>query len=139
METEGPGFVSREIQVIGNEGTQNLTMFHYTEWPDKSVPGNVRGLEKLVDRISKEEEKKQPIIVHCSAGVGRTGTFLALTQLKYIIEYQKNKNLDFGVSVFSIVRRLREQRMHMVEKLEQYELIHEFVEKWVNKDKTFPI
>ena len=88
-------------------------------------------LEILIDRLQSEEKKGKPIIIHCSAGIGRTGTLLALTQLKTIIEYQKSNQIDLGVSIFSVVRRLREQRMQMVGTLKQYDMIYDIVEKWV--------
>lgn len=80
-----------------------------------------------------EQAVGKKIIVHCSAGVGRTGTLLALSKLKTILDEQFERKLDYGVSVFSVVRRLREQRMHMVQTVEQYDFIHTFVEKWTDE------
>ena len=62
---------------------------------------------------SKPEEKA---IVHCSAGIGRTGTTIALAHLIINICAQRNAKIaDPKLSVFSVVRRLREQRLSMVQ------------------------
>lgn len=60
--------------------------------------------------LSKPDEK---IMVHCSAGVGRTGTLIALTNL---IGEAKGADKNRRLSVFRTVRLLREQRMNMVER-----------------------
>ena len=61
-------------------------------------------------RVAKSWSKdKGPIIVHCSAGVGRTGTFIAVDLA--LEQAEKEKKIDFA----GIVIRLREQRMKMVQ------------------------
>ncbi len=63
------------------------------------------------------------LVVHCHAGLGRTGTTLTLLQTMLTIMEQKAHGVsDPQVSIFSIVRRLREQRENMVEKQAQYNL-----------------
>ncbi|OMJ69939.1 hypothetical protein SteCoe_32208 [Stentor coeruleus] len=123
----------REIEITYQDKKWTTKQIHFTNWPDKSIPSEKDDLEQLVNELQNEEKKKKKIIIHCSAGVGRTGTLLALTQLKTLIDYQKNNGLDLGISVFSIVRRLREQRVFSVQTIEQYEMINDFVEKWVNR------
>ena len=56
-----------------------------------------------------------------------------MSQLKTILDEQYERKLDYGVSVFSVVRRLREQRMHMVQSVEQYDFINTLVEKWADE------
>lgn len=64
-------------------------------------------------------------IVHCSAGIGRTGTTIALAHLIINTWAQRNAGIEEPkVSIFSLVRRLREQRMWMVQMVEQYEFIY---------------
>ena len=61
---------------------------------------------------SKPEEKA---IVHCSAGIGRTGTTIGLSHIIANLWAQKNNGVnDPKLSVFSSIRRLREQRYHLV-------------------------
>ena len=113
---------------LGTE-TKIVKHYHYISWPDLGVPQEFQTLESLVEDLHSAEGAR-PIIIHCSAGVGRTGTFIALSHLKHVISAQKAAGADYGVSVFSIVRRLREQRIMMVETKEQYELLYDFAELW---------
>ncbi len=62
-------------------------------------------------------------MVHCSAGVGRTGTFIAMAICKKIID-EKDE-----ISVFELVRLLREQRWGMVYTFSQYEYLYDYVDQ----------
>ena len=69
-----------------------------------------------------------PIVVHCSAGVGRTGTFIAVYKLTDEYLSSRKRNLDYldlqlkkkHLDVYSTVMEMREQRMKMVQRPEQY-------------------
>jgi protein tyrosine phosphatase len=79
-------------------------------------------LWKLFRKVTQSSaNKKRPILVHCSAGVGRTGTFIAMDHL---LEQAKKQN---GIDVYACVTSLRESRMHMVQSLDQYRFIHRAV------------
>lgn len=69
-------------------------------------------------------------MVHCSAGVGRTGTFIAMSIFKKIID----KKLE--VSVFETVRQLREQRWGMVYTFSQYEFLYDWVDQLIMEKKN---
>ena len=56
----------------------------------------------------------QKVVVHCSAGIGRTGVFIGAYNVTSALEEQIEHNDDPRVSVFAVVRRLREQRWGMV-------------------------
>eukprot|EP01016_Furgasonia_blochmanni_P044705 TRINITY_DN6230_c0_g1_i10.p1 TRINITY_DN6230_c0_g1~~TRINITY_DN6230_c0_g1_i10.p1 ORF type:complete len:152 (+),score=19.20 TRINITY_DN6230_c0_g1_i10:697-1152(+) len=112
----------------GSDGeVLTVAQFQWTGWPDHGVPseGTYSIVEQLLDIMRKEYETKpaQPIIVHCSAGVGRTGTLIALFNLNltleklvqgFINEDRDEKQKSYRLSVFGVVRRLREQRWGMV-------------------------
>ena len=115
-----------------------ITQIHFTGWPDKGVPdiknGNV--FEHFID-IIKEVDKKRgdsPVVVHCSAGVGRTGTFIAIYYLyKEIIgQIKENKN-EIKFNIFNLVRKIKEMRLNMVQVFEQYKFIYDFVVYILNK------
>ena len=65
-----------------SEPEQELTVTHmfYTVWPDHGVPHNTMSLISFIRRVRKEHPTSltTPLLVHCSAGVGRTGTFILL-------------------------------------------------------------
>ena len=73
-------------------------------------------------------DASEKAIVHCSAGIGRTGTTIGLAHLITQLWAQKNAGVaDPLISVFSTIRRLREQRYHLVQMPGQYEFIHTFL------------
>uniref|UniRef100_A0A0R3S234 Protein-tyrosine-phosphatase n=1 Tax=Elaeophora elaphi TaxID=1147741 RepID=A0A0R3S234_9BILA len=94
---------------------------HYMAWPDFGVPEYAAGLVHFVRlfraRLPPSPNNK-PTIVHCSAGVGRSGTFIALDRLIQCVA--KNLPLD----VFGIVYEMRLDRCHMVQNEQQYIFIH---------------
>ena len=107
--------------------------FNFTGWPDHGVPDISNGkvfeifceINKKVDELNKG---KDPIIVHCSAGVGRTGTFVSMYLLEKEIMKQINDKCDFiRFNIFNLVRKIKEMRMYMVQAPPQYEFIYSFV------------
>jgi protein tyrosine phosphatase len=81
----------------------------------------------LIQQLIKHKaESKAPIAVHCSAGIGRTGTLIVLYFLQSLANYQAANSLPIQASVFGTVRSIREQRAGSVQTLEQYEFIYEF-------------
>ncbi|XP_041357061.1 receptor-type tyrosine-protein phosphatase epsilon-like isoform X2 [Gigantopelta aegis] len=94
--------------------------FHYTSWPDRGVPTDIASLVEFYIKVDKTAaHNSDPLVVHCSAGIGRTGTFLALA---YLVEASKHQ--DF-VDIFTCVSRMRHERVNMVQTQEQYEFLHD--------------
>jgi protein tyrosine phosphatase len=85
-------------------------------WPDYGLPKDMDLMIKLIglacDAVKQKKEEK--IMMHCSAGVGRTGTLIALVNLT---SEAKGAGKEKKLSVFRTVRKLRDQRIHMVERL----------------------
>lgn len=78
-------------------------------------------MEECVERI----EKQEMIAVHCSAGVGRTGTLGAA------IEALRCLRNNGSVSIFEVVNNLRENRLFSVESLEQYAYVYQQLGKMI--------
>ncbi|KAM8983733.1 receptor-type tyrosine-protein phosphatase U-like isoform 5-T5 [Ara ararauna] len=119
------GLVTRifSLQKAGCAFPRVVEQFHYLLWPDHGVPRNSAQLLCLVDLVNKRalEAPAGPVVVHCSAGIGRTGTFIALDFLL------KMGRAEGKVDVFHCVQRLREQRISMVQTKEQYTFLYEVV------------
>ncbi|KAM9250428.1 LOW QUALITY PROTEIN: receptor-type tyrosine-protein phosphatase kappa-like [Cariama cristata] len=117
------GLVTRVfcLQKAGCALPRVVEQFHYLLWPDHGVPRNPAQLLCLVEVVNKRglEAPAGPVLVHCSAGIGRTGTFIALDFLL------KMGKAEGKVDVFHCVQRLREQRVSMVQTKEQYTFLYE--------------
>ena len=124
------GYKSREKD--SSKGVKKVTQIHFTGWPDKEVPDIKNGdvFDHFIEIIEKVDEKRgdSPIVVHCSAGVGRSGTFIAMYYLyKEIIgQIKENKN-EIIFNIFNLFRKMKEMRLHMVQVFAQYKFIYDFV------------
>ncbi|KAH3833976.1 hypothetical protein DPMN_107294 [Dreissena polymorpha] len=109
-----------------------VTHFHYTAWPDKDVPTSTSSLLHFWRRIrAHDPDKKQPWVVHCSAGVGRTGTFIAMDIL--IDEGQDRQTVD----IYACVTKLRQQRVNMVQTAGQYKYLHRLLVEYLTLRSQF--
>ncbi|XP_071810992.1 uncharacterized protein [Apostichopus japonicus] len=99
-----------------------VTQYHYLGWPDMKVPQRADILWDIIDEVEKDEdENSPPIVVHCSAGCGRTGTVIALASLRKMMKQER------AIDVFNFVNNMRKQRPSMVQVVEQYQFIFETV------------
>ncbi|KPP76822.1 receptor-type tyrosine-protein phosphatase epsilon-like, partial [Scleropages formosus] len=91
--------------------TRLIRHFHFHGWPEIGIPTEGKGMIDLIAAVQKQQQQSgnHPIVVHCSAGAGRTGTFIALSN---ILERVKAEGL---LDVFQTVKSLRMQRPHMVQ------------------------
>ncbi|XP_065921961.1 receptor-type tyrosine-protein phosphatase epsilon [Magallana gigas] len=111
----------RKLRLTYNEEqneSRTITQYHYTAWPDHGTPDPLCLLmfHNHVTR-TKLGQLKVPTLVHCSAGIGRTGTYIAIDAL-YEEGQQKSK-----INIAEYVRKMREKRMNMVQTYEQYKTI----------------
>lgn len=89
---------------------RKVTQFHFTSWPDHGVPEYASPLLMLLRRVkSQHKPTKGPILVHCDAGVGRTGSFIAIDNA---LDQAAQESV---IDIASIVCQMRNQRMKMVQ------------------------
>ncbi|XP_076834991.1 protein tyrosine phosphatase receptor type Eb isoform X2 [Brachyhypopomus gauderio] len=102
--------------------------FHFHGWPEIGIPSDGKGMIDLIAAVQRQQQQSgnHPIVVHCSAGAGRTGTFIALSN---ILERVKAEGL---LDVFQTVKSLRNQRPHMVQTVEQYDFCYKVVQDFVD-------
>ncbi|XP_061124497.1 receptor-type tyrosine-protein phosphatase O isoform X8 [Syngnathus typhle] len=123
-ENESPEWTVRKFRLGYADETRDILHLNYTSWPDHGVP-TVNAIESILQfvRIVRQQanKTKEPVVVHCSAGVGRTGTFMALDRLM-----QHIREHDF-VDIMGMVAEMRSHRLSMVQTEEQYVFIHQCV------------
>ena len=124
----------RKIKLINKETKNEKVVKHlqYIGWNDNDAPEITDSFEPfqfMIEELDKQKGDRAGII-HCSAGVGRTGTFISIYYLfKEITEQINNKNLNkINFSVFNMVRKLKEMRLYMVQNNLQYKFIYDFID-----------
>ncbi|XP_078658332.1 receptor-type tyrosine-protein phosphatase S-like [Branchiostoma floridae x Branchiostoma belcheri] len=113
-------YVSRVFLVSkGEEKKRKITQFQFLGWPDFGAPRNPAELLKFHQKVMTSiTSRERPIVVHCSAGVGRTGTFITMdAMLEMMAEEGK-------VDVFGFVSKTRQSRSQMVQAEAQYIFIY---------------
>ncbi|XP_069508465.1 receptor-type tyrosine-protein phosphatase T isoform X19 [Ambystoma mexicanum] len=110
------------VQKKGYHEIREIRQFHFTSWPDHGVPCYATGLLGFVRQVKfLNPPDAGPIAVHCSAGAGRTGCFIAID---IMLDMAENEGV---VDVFNCVRELRSQRVNMVQTEEQYIFVHDAI------------
>ncbi|XP_077374050.1 receptor-type tyrosine-protein phosphatase beta [Festucalex cinctus] len=123
-----PEWTIREFNVCSEADVRHLRVlrhFHFTVWPDHGVPDSTRSLVHFVrtvrDFVNRSPAGGGPTVVHCSAGVGRTGTFVALDRL--LRQLDTSDTLD----IHGCVWQLRLHRSHMLQTERQYAFVHQCI------------
>ncbi|NXT62679.1 PTPRO phosphatase, partial [Chaetops frenatus] len=136
-EEEHTDWVYRSFRIGYADEVQDVMHFNYTAWPDHGVPTTnaAESILQFVQMVRQKSAKtKGPMVIHCSAGVGRTGTFIALDRL-----LQHIRDHEF-VDILGLVSDMRSYRMSMVQTEEQYIFIHQCVQlMWQKKKQQFCI
>ncbi|XP_030876727.1 receptor-type tyrosine-protein phosphatase V-like isoform X1 [Leptonychotes weddellii] len=110
-----------QLQHVAQQQQRRVKQLQFTTWPDHSVPeapGSLLTFAELVREQARATQATGPILVHCSAGVGRTGTFVALSRLLQQLEEEQT------VDVFNAVYALRLYRPLMIQTPSQYIFLH---------------
>ncbi|XP_074164798.1 receptor-type tyrosine-protein phosphatase C isoform X3 [Sminthopsis crassicaudata] len=118
-----PDYIVRKLNITNKRektAGRDVTHIQFTSWPDHGVPDDPHLLLKLRRRVNAFSNFfSGPIVVHCSAGVGRTGTYIGIDAMLEGLEAENQ------VDVYGYVVKLRRQRCLMVQVETQYILIHQ--------------
>ena len=115
-----------------NKPTIEVSQLQTIKWADLTAPDDTKILRDLVTRAMElNHSDKDPILVHCSAGIGRTGTFIAVFKLVKDYMNRKVRALD----VKKTVLEMRGCRMKMVQKKEQYVYIFKCLREEVKSEE----
>ncbi|PAA46511.1 hypothetical protein BOX15_Mlig029524g1, partial [Macrostomum lignano] len=115
----------------GRASGMDTELLQYMEWEDHAVP-NLDNLAEFLGRVHRSQRNGGGgrIVLHCSAGVGRTGTFIALDLLARRLQDCQERQ---EVSVYETVLQLRRCRVDMVQTKHQYAFIYKFLLNFVQK------
>ncbi|CAB4015126.1 receptor-type tyrosine- phosphatase delta isoform X4 [Paramuricea clavata] len=117
-------YVIHTLQIKKDGEEREVRHYYFQSWPDHGVPKYPTELLAFRRHFRTHHmEQFGPIVVHCSAGVGRTGVFLAVDTILDKLE----KGVINSIDVFGQVCEMRERRMNMVQTLEQYIFVHEAI------------
>ncbi|XP_011061762.1 PREDICTED: tyrosine-protein phosphatase Lar isoform X9 [Acromyrmex echinatior] len=112
----------RTFQVcrMGYSERREIKQLQFTAWPDHGVPEHPAPFLQFLRRVrSLNVPDSGPLVVHCSAGVGRTGCFIVIDSMLERIKHEKM------IDIYGHVTCLRAQRNYMVQTEDQYIFIHD--------------
>ena len=132
-ETFNPNYILRQFLVTNKETqeTRTIYQYHFKAWPDHGVPqdpGVVLGFQDDVNHKYRDVEQTGPMIVHCSAGIGRTGTFVVID---IILASIAENGWKHEIDIQQTVQMARLQRSGMVQTEQQYKFVYRAINHFV--------
>ena len=167
--SEAPSVTIRAFSLahprLPGQPVREVTQIQYTQWPDFGAPASPTAILNLIEHVNRyirgsasakrpigydepAPERERPVVVHCSAGCGRTGTFCTIDSVIDMLKRQKQDHKRHDTDrmeldderwiqrddedlVAKAVSDFRQQRLSMVQNLRQFVLCYESVLQWV--------
>ncbi|BFZ08158.1 hypothetical protein BsWGS_11196 [Bradybaena similaris] len=128
----------RKFRVARGEEVRYVVQFHYSGWPDHGIPDDAGHIRDMIGKMRQMRHNIQaPLVVHCSAGCGRSGAIITIDYVWTLLEEGK---FDDTFSLFDLICDFREQRMSIVQTADQYALVNKVLktlcEEWLTKMAT---
>eukprot|EP00731_Ephydatia_muelleri_P026396 Em0018g496a len=120
------------VTQVANAGQLPLTVtqYQYLGWTDHGVPEHATSLLTFIRHVRRQRPVGVPMLVHCSAGVGRSGAFVALDSMLQKME------LEQVIDVYNFVTHMRSKRSHLVQTVGQYIFLHNALEEAASCGRT---
>eukprot|EP00056_Hartaetosiga_gracilis_P013297 m.219360 g.219360 ORF g.219360 m.219360 type:complete len:1424 (-) comp13823_c0_seq2:127-4398(-) len=141
-ETAAKSWVKREFRVSFQEDGERqefvVTQLHFISWPDRGVPETsvlflgflhkAMALQNKANNSARDngEPTLPPMVVHCSAGVGRTGVFILVYAIMTYLPFV-SKGGKYKLKILPIIKRMRTFRRYLVQTPDQYKFCHDTV------------
>ncbi|CAG4984322.1 unnamed protein product [Parnassius apollo] len=132
-------YLLRELDVTDDKKQcRTIYQYQFTTWPDHGAPPEPDGVLTFIDDINRRmylnsqdgnAPEQNVLCVHCSAGVGRTGTFIVLDML---IDKIKMSGFNSDIDVHNTVKTVRSQRRGMVQNKAQYRFIYLALQSYID-------
>ncbi|XP_075538157.1 protein tyrosine phosphatase Meg isoform X4 [Dermacentor variabilis] len=133
---ETPSFAFREFTLINtqNREERHITHMQYLAWPDHGVPEEASEFLGFVQRVRRSRDGMvEPTVVHCSAGIGRTGVLILMETAMCLIEANE------PVYPLDLTRDMRDQRAMLIQTSSQYKFVCEAILKVYNDGVVKPL
>ncbi|KAM9324801.1 tyrosine-protein phosphatase non-receptor type 6 [Gastrophryne carolinensis] len=137
-EHEAMEYKVRKLRVSFQNDRNNardIAHYQYMNWPDHGVPADPGGVLSFLGEVNRMQEnisEAGPIIVHCSAGIGRTGAIIVIDML---VDTIQTKGLDCDIDVQKTIQMVRSQRSGMVQTEAQYKFIYAAIAQYIDSVK----
>lgn len=123
------GYLMRTLTLVCNSSTRTVRQFALAEWPDHGTPHNIAALTNMIHHIARfrRTTNVRPMVVHCNAGVGRSGTYIAIDRLFTAIKasFARGQGINTKLlDVYGTVADMRDNRPMMVQTIDQYKIIY---------------
>lgn len=135
QELHSDGFTVTTLKLQSGDVSKTVLHYYYEQWQDTKVPDSVEPLVALSEEISAVKNLHPTLVpvVHCSAGVGRTGTFIAIDYFRNFADPFDGSHVD---PVAEVVTQLRDQRMMMVQTVHQYVFLYDYLMRMYRERKV---
>ncbi|KAK3591264.1 hypothetical protein CHS0354_010629 [Potamilus streckersoni] len=124
-------YTIRSFRISALKFSRIIKQFHFTSWSDHGAPASPTPLLNFRRKVQQYSvDNSSPVLVHCSAGIGRTGTYIALDYLL------KQAKAEEKVDVPQCVQTLRSNRVNMIQNWEQYVFVYEALLEAIQAGET---
>ncbi|KAG7472047.1 hypothetical protein MATL_G00104420 [Megalops atlanticus] len=108
-----------ELENLSTQETREILHFHYTTWPDFGVPESPASFLNFLFKVRESgclNSDQGPVVVHCSAGIGRSGTFCLVDTCLLLMSKRKDPS---SVRIRDVLLEMREYRMGLIQTADQ--------------------